>query len=230
MKRIKFIYICVVLALVSCASKKQALVPVMRDENTDKLYQALQLSKEAFFAQDSAEMIVRDLGWAERFITGAKISEGSLPSVFRGDKHGFSVELPCWETDSHEYNANVVVEHARIDSALILAKIQGVDELLMKSESHISYSTTDSINWQIDKIEYESSYEEIMRKARFTCVCIVKEKKKYLVNATISLPIEYILRFDEERFRKAIMKRFEEIKNSEEQETIQSEDGDTSLE
>lgn len=169
MKRIKFIYICVVLVLVACASKKQALVPVMRDENTDKLYQALQLSKEAFFALDSAEMIVRDLGWAERFITGAKISEGSLPSVFRGDEHGFSVELPCWEMDTPKYIiANVVVEHSRIDSALILARIKGVDELYV-----------------MQKID-DYTYTDYMRNAKFSCVCLIKEKKKYIVNATIT--------------------------------------------
>ena len=173
MKRIKFIYICVVLALVSCASKKQALVPVMRDENTDKLYQALQLSKEAFFALDSAEMIVRDLGWAERFITGAKISEGSLPSVFRGDEQGFSVELPCWESDTNDHlSVTVVTEHAKLDSALIRAKIKGVDELFIAQ--------------RIDSY----TYADYMHNAMFSCVCITKEKKKYIVNATIHLSVK----------------------------------------
>lgn len=160
------------LVLVSCASKKQVVVPVVHDENTDKLYQALQLSKEAFFASDSAEIIVRDLGWAERFITGAKISEGSLPSVFRGDEHGFSVELPCWEMDTPEYfTANVVVEHSRIDSALILAKIKGVDEqfIMQKFENY--------------------TYTDYMRNAMFSCVCISKNNKKYIVNASIRMRI-----------------------------------------
>lgn len=169
MKSIKFIYICVVLVLVSCASKKQALVPVVHDENTNKLYQALQLSKDAFFALDSAEMIVRDLGWAERFITGAKISEGSLPSVFRGDEQGFSVELPCWESDTNEHlTATVVTEHAKLDSALILARIKGVDELYV-----------------MQKID-DYTYTDYMRNAKFSCVCLIKEKKKYIVNATIT--------------------------------------------
>ena len=169
MKSIKFIYICVVLVLVSCASKKQALVPVVHDENTNKLYQALQLSKDAFFALDSAEMIVRDLGWAERFITGAKISEGSLPSVFRGDEQGFSVELPGWESDTNEHlTATVVTEHAKLDSALILARIKGVDELYV-----------------MQKID-DYTYTDYMRNAKFSCVCLIKEKKKYIVNATIT--------------------------------------------
>lgn len=169
MKRIRFLHICVLLALVSCASKKQAVVPIVNDENADKLYQALQLSKDAFFALDSAEIIVRDLGWAERFITGAKISEGSLPSVFRGDEQGFSVELPCWEMDTPKYIiANVVVEHSRIDSALILARIKGVDELYV-----------------MQKID-DYTYTDYMRNAKFSCVCLIKEKKKYIVNATIT--------------------------------------------
>ena len=168
MKRIKFIYICVLLALVSCASKKQAVVPIVHDENTDNLYQALQLSKEAFFTLDSAEMIVRDLGWAERFITGAKISEGSLPSVFRGDEQGFSVELPCWESDTNDHlSVTVVTEHAKLDSALIRAKIKGVDELFIAQKIG-SYT-----------------YADYMHNAMFSCVCITKEKKKYIVNATI---------------------------------------------
>ena len=226
MKRNKLLYyLTLLLVLVSCASKKQAVVPVVHDEITDKLYQALQHRKDEFFASDSAEMIVRDLGWAERFITGAKISEGSLPSVFRGDEHGFSVELPCWETDSPEYfTANVVVEHSRIDSALILAKMRGADELLMKSGYNISYLTTDSINWQIDKIEFKCCYEEIMRKARFSCVCIAKEKKKYIVNATIQIPNpnyhylrddeKEILLFKEELFKEKLRKKFEEYEET----------------
>lgn len=169
MRNVILIYLGIILTMISCVSKKQALVPVMHDENTDKLYQALQLSKEAFFALDSAEMIVRDLGWAERFITGAKISEGSLPSVFRGDEQGFSVELPCWEMDTPKYIiANVVVEHSRIDSALILARIKGVDELYV-----------------MQKID-DYTYTDYMRNAKFSCVCLIKEKKKYIVNATIT--------------------------------------------
>lgn len=202
MKRNKLLYyLTLLLVLVSCASKKQAVVPIVHDENADKLYQALQLSKDAFFASDSAEIIVRDLGWAERFITGAKISEGSLPSVFRGDEHGFSVELPCWETDSPEYfTANVVVEHSRIDSALILAKIKGVDEQFI-----------------MQKID-NYTYIDYMRNAMFSCLFITLEKKKYIVNATIRIPNPIIKSYGD-----AIRKFVEEC-------LIQTENADTPLE
>lgn len=201
MNKQKVICYLLLLVVTSCASKKQLAVQSSPDESVDKVYQALQMHKSEFFANDSANAIVRDLGWAERLISGAKFTAESLPIVFRGNEHGFSVELPCWEMDSEEYRAaNVIVEHGRIDSALILAKIQGVDELLMKSESRITYHSNDSTDWHTDSITFESSYEEIMRKARFSCVCIAKNKKKYIVNATIRVPNRRYL--DEDKVRK----------------------------
>lgn len=172
MRNVILIYLGIILTMISCASKKQAVVAIMYDEKADKLFQALRLSKEAFFASDSAEIFVRDFGWAERFIAGAKFSEGSIPSVFRGDEQGFSVELPCWEMDTPESTtANVVVEHSRIDSALILAKIKGVDEqfIMQKFENY--------------------TYTDYMRNAMFSCVCISKNNKKYIVNASIRMRI-----------------------------------------
>ena len=129
----------------------------------------LKKGKDVFFATDSANVICNNLGWAESLLTEAKISKTNMPSVFRSsDNDRFTIEMPCWEFDTNEFwAANVVVEHKRLDSALVKAKVQGVDDIYMR-------------------IAYD--YGDYMRNAQFSCLCITKRKKKYIINATILIP------------------------------------------
>lgn len=117
---------------------------------------------------DAVNVNAGDLGWAKRLMTDYQIKENVMPYVFRSANDGyFSVELPCWDEDSEMYyTANVITEHPQLDSALILAKQQGIDL--------ISYAkTSDEIN---------------TRKADLSCVCIVKNKTSYIINATVRIP------------------------------------------
>ena len=168
MRRTLFILI-LLLTLTSCASRKNLSNDIVYDANADIYWKLLQRSKDTFFATDSANVICNNLGWAERLLTEAKISDTNMPSVFkRIDNDRFTIELPCWEFDTDEFlAATVVVEHKQLDSALMKAKMQGVDDIYMR---------------------LADDYENYMRKAQFSCLCIVKGKKKYIVNATILIP------------------------------------------
>lgn len=163
-------YILIILLIVSsCASQKNLSKNIVYDANAEKLQQSLQHNKDIFFTTDSADIICRDLGWAERIVSGAKISMHTIPFVFKNvDNNVFSVEMPCQEFDTNEFWAStVIVEHKRLDSALVKAKIQGVDDIYVR---------------------LMDDYEDYMRKAQFSCLCITKEKTKYIVNATIRVP------------------------------------------
>lgn len=168
MKQASYILILLLIAS-SCASRKNLSRDIVYDAESEKLQQSLQHNKDAFFATDSADIICRDLGWAERIVSGAKISMHTIPFVFKNvDNNVFSVEMPCQEFDTDEFWAStVIVEHKRLDSALVKAKIQGVDDIYVR---------------------LMDDYEDYMRKAQFSCLCIMKEKTKYIVNATILIP------------------------------------------
>lgn len=185
------LFILILLTLTSCATRKRLTNDIIYDANAEKYQQALQRSKDAFFATDSSTIIYNNLGWAERLLTGAKISDTNIPSVFKSiDNDRFTIKLPCWESDTEEFwVSSVVVEHKSLDSALIKAKIQGVDDIYMRSETYISgHSGKEAWDYHVDSVAYVQDYADYIRKAQFACLCIVKEKKKYIVNATIQIP------------------------------------------
>ena len=163
---------------------------IVYDENAEKYQQALQRSKDAFFASDSADIIYNNLGWAERLLNETKISGSNMPSVFKSiDNDRFTIELPCWEFDTDEFlAASVVVEHKQLGSALVEAKMQGVDAIYSCSNQRIVAHSNEKDDYVVDTIEYTEQYADYMRKAQFACLCIMKEKKKYIVNATIRIP------------------------------------------
>lgn len=230
MKHTLFILI-LLLTLTSCASRKNLSNDIVYDENAEKYQQALQRSKDAFFATDSADFIYNNLGWAERLLTKAKISKTNMPSVYKSiDNDRFTIELPCWEFDTDEYWAStVVVEHKRLDSALVKAKIQGVDDIFSRSENQIKAHSDSEVDFIVDSVAYVNNYADYIRKAQFACLCIIKEKKKYIVNATIRIPNpnyisddEILRKFDFVRFKEEYRKKFEEYK-SQKQDTLQTE-------
>ena len=189
MKHINYILV-FVLFLTSCASRKNLSRDIVYDENAEKYQQALQRSKDAFFASDSADIIYNNLGWAERLLNETKISGSNMPSVFKSiDNDRFTIELPCWEFDTDEFlAASVVVEHKQLGSALVEAKMQGVDAIYSCSNQRIVANKNEKDDYVVDTIEYTEQYADYMRKAQFACLCIMKEKKKYIVNATIRIP------------------------------------------
>ena len=189
MKHINYILV-FVLFLTSCASRKNLSRDIVYDENAEKYQQALQRSKDAFFASDSADIIYNNLGWAERLLNETKISCSNMPSVFKSiDNDRFTIELPCWEFDTDEFlAASVVVEHKQLGSALVEAKMQGVDAIYSCSNQRIVAHSNEKDDYVVDTIEYTEQYADYMRKAQFACLCIMKEKKKYIVNATIRIP------------------------------------------
>lgn len=143
---------------------------IILNESVDDIIKNLNRSKAAFFATDSADLIVNDLGWVKTLISTANISSSSLPPIFRSvnNGEGFTVEVPCWEDDTLEYiTSNVVIEHSQLDSALVLAKIKGVDDIYLR---------------------YVGDYGEYMHQAQFSCLCIYQTPNTYMVNATISIP------------------------------------------
>ena len=189
----KIVYIVSCLLLISCGSNKNLGTDIVRDETAEKFQQVLLRSKNQFLQSDSADIIMHDIGWANRIVNEAKISENTIPSVFKkvNDK-SFTVELPCWDFDTDEFwAATVRVEHKRLDSALVNAKIQGVDDIFMR---------------------VMDDYKDYMRKAQFSCLYIVKWRKKYMVNATILIPKkEYIL---SPNFQENLMKLADEYTNT----------------
>ena len=163
MKHINYILV-FVLFLTSCASRKNLSRDIVYDENAEKYQQALQRSKDAFFASDSADIIYNNLGWAERLLNET-------------------------EFDTDEFlAASVVVEHKQLGSALVEAKMQGVDAIYSCSNQRIVAHSNEKDDYVVDTIEYTEQYADYMRKAQFACLCIMKEKKKYIVNATIRIP------------------------------------------
>lgn len=189
MKQTLFILI-LLMTLTSCATRKRLSNDIVYDANAEKYQQALQRSKDVFFTNDSADSIYKNLGWAERVVTRAKFDEYTIPSVFKnvGDEV-FRVEMPCQEFESDEFWAStVIVEHKRLDSALVKAKIQGVDVIFSGSRSSIKAHFDQQGEYIIDSIEYTSEYANYIRKAQFSCLCVMKVKKKYIVNATIRVP------------------------------------------
>lgn len=189
MKHMQFILI-LLLTLTSCASRKNLSNDITYDANTEKYIQALQRSKDAFLVTDSADIICNDLGWARRLVNGAKIEENTIPSLYKNEGDGlFRVSLPCQEYDSDEFwVSTVVVEHKQLDSALIKAKIQGVDDIFSRSENQIKAHSDSEVDFIVDSVAYVNNYADYMRKAQFACLCIVKAKKKYIVNATVRIP------------------------------------------
>lgn len=174
--------------MASCASHKQTPIVTVYDADWEKMEQAFQRSKNAFFASDSADNIVNDLGWAKRLVTDAKIQEGTIPSVYKNKGATFTIELPCWEEDTDEYmSANVIAEHKRLDSALVKAKMQGVDDIFRRSKTNETYLRDSQGELRLDSIEYVDNYADYASKVKFSCLCITKEKHTYIVNATIKI-------------------------------------------
>ncbi len=185
----KIVYIVLVISFVSCAAHKRIAEPVIYDQNAEKMQKAFLQAKDKFLMSDSVDAIMQDIGWTRRILKEAKI-QGSVPSVYRSiNNNGFTIELPCWEYDTDEYHsAIVIVEHTNLDSALVRAKIQGVDDIYSRSETNESFHYNEQKEFILDSIEYSNNYAEYMEKAQFSCLCITKDKKKYIVNATIRIP------------------------------------------
>ena len=185
----KIVYIVLVLSFISCSSHKRIAEPVIHDPNAEKMQVAFQQAKDKFLMLDSADAIMQDIGWTGRIVKEAKIQE-SIPSVYKSvNNTGFTIELPCWEYDTDEYySATVLVEHTNLDSALVRAKVQGVDDIYSRSKVNESFHYNEQKELILDSIEYTNSYAEYMERAQFSCLCITKDKKKYIVNATIRIP------------------------------------------
>ena len=185
------IFILPILLITSCASRKNLSNDIVYDANAEKYLQALQRSKDAFLATDSADIISNDLGWAKRLVNGAKVEVNTIPSVYKNEGDGlFRVSLPCQEYDSDEFwVSTVVVEHKQLDSALIKAKIQGVDDIYIeRSDSYEESSWNENLYYMIDSIQYTDNYSEFIRRATLSCVYIIKTHETYIVNATIFIP------------------------------------------
>lgn len=161
----KLPYILLILTVISCATQNNTSTPTLYD--------------------------VDDLGWVERILREAKIEENTIPTVYKSTDNGagFTVELPCWEYDSDEYHtANVVIEHKRLDSALVKAKIQGLDDIYYKyAQCHTYHYENNELT--LDSINYMVNFAGYMREAQFSCLCIKKTRNLYIVNATIRIPI-----------------------------------------
>lgn len=191
MERLIYIVLCA-LAMMSCGSHKNASTAAV-DKNIEAYQRALQRSKDKFYALDSANAIMQDLGWAKRIVKEAKISENTIPTVFkRVNEESFTIELPCWDFDtdgySNEYmSVSVIVEHIQLDSALVKAKMKGVEDLFAQSETQV-VSRYNEDGYVIDSVEYVDNYVDYAGMAQFSCLCITKYKKKYIVNATIRIP------------------------------------------
>lgn len=228
----KIVYIVLVLSFISCSSHKRIAEPVIYDSNAEKMQIAFQQAKDKFLMSDSADAIMQDIGWTKRIAKEAKI-QGSVPSVYRSiNNTGFTIELPCWEYDTEEYySATVIAEHTNLDSALVRAKVQGVDDIYFRSVMNESFHYNEQKEFILDSIEYTNNYAEYIEKAQFSCLCITKDKKKYIVNATIRIPNtnyisdeEILDKFDFKKFREAL----EEYKQK--HDTINTEKTETPLE
>ena len=166
----------VMLLLASCASRKNLSNDIIYDANAEKYQKALQRSKHGFFASDSADSIYQDLGWAEQLRTKAKITNNRVPFVYQSrDNDHFTIEMPCWGFDTDAFwAANVIVEHKCLDSALVKAKIQGVDDIYSRSETNLSWHLEQkTLDVHIDSIAYVGDYADNMRRAKFACLCII---------------------------------------------------------
>lgn len=182
------LYIFTLLLITSCASRKVVFADKVNDAELQIQQQLFNRYKSEFMKSDSSAIIVRDLGWAERVLTDAKIPECDIPPVFKlveGTSDVFSVQSPCVDINSEEYlSAVVFAEHVQLDSALINAKIKGVDAIYM---------------------QLMDDYADYMRKARFSCLCVMKAKKKYIVNATVFIPRKKFV-IDEEALKENLNK------------------------
>lgn len=189
--------------MVSCGSHKNVSTAVV-DKNVEIYQRALQRSRDQFYAMDSANAIAQDLGWAKRIVKEAKISgNAAIPSVFKiVDDESFTIELPCWEFETDGYSnayqsVSVLVEHNQLDSALIKAKMQGVEDLFSQSETRVASHYNADEGYMIDSIEFVDNYADYIGKAQFSCLCIMKQKKKYIINATIRIPNKNYITEDE---------------------------------
>ena len=190
----KYIYILVYLiSFVSCDSHNRIADTIMYDANIEKSLKTFQQRKNQFFVSDSAQALIQNIGWAQRIVSDAKIKMEDIPSVYKNiDNSHFSVELPCWEFDSPEYQtANVIVEHRRIDSAIVLAKIKGIDEIYYRSQVQVVSQLHERDEYHVDSVKYSDTYEYYVRNAYLTCLCISKRKKIFIVNATIQIHNKY---------------------------------------
>ena len=232
----KIVYIVFLISFVSCVSHKRISEPVIYDPNTEKMQKAFQQAKDKFLMSDSADAIMQDIGWTQQVVSGAKIV-GKIPSVYKTvTDESFSIEYPCWEYDSPQYaTSNVFVEHMNLDSALVRAKVQGVDDIYSRSATNETFHYNEKKEFILDRIEYTEKYAEYMRKAQFSCLCITRDKKKYIVNATIRVPNmnhisddDMLGKFEWNAFRKLVEEKWKEHKQN--HDTIKTEKAETPLE
>lgn len=194
MKQIQ--YILLPMLMLSCTIQKNTS---NSNYDADVDQQAFIEARNKFFVSDSALAVIKNLGWAGRILKDAKIQENTIPVIFQSinNGEGFTIKMPCWEFDTPEYYVStVIVEHTNLDSALVKAKSQGVDDIFLRSKQRIKGGSdtislkNDSINpiFHIEEVSYLEDYANYISNARFSCICITKTKKKYIVNATITVP------------------------------------------
>lgn len=132
----------------------------------------LKQHKEAFFASDSADVIVKDIGKIHRTVHGALNNtafDRPIPYVVKlNEKGNISIDMPCGDEETDEYYyVSVLTQHYNLDSALVLAKIKGVDAIF----------------------QFEGySYDRYAREAEIACVTVRQIENLYYVNAAIRFP------------------------------------------
>lgn len=142
-------------------------------QTTEELKQTiLQKHKEAFFASDSADVLANDLGKIRRTVHGALDNtafDRPIPYVVKLSETGnISTGLPCGDEETDEYYyVSVLAQHNNLDSALVLAKIKGVD-VIFQFEGY--------------------SYDRYMREAEIACVTVRQIEDLFYVNAAIRFP------------------------------------------
>lgn len=142
-------------------------------QTTEELKQAiLQKHKEAFFASDSADVLANDLGKIRHTVHGALDNtafDRPIPYVVKlSEKGNISMDMPCGDEETDEYYyVSVLAQHNNLDSALVLAKVKGVD-VIFQFEGY--------------------SYDRYMREAEIACVTVRQIEDLFYVNAAIRFP------------------------------------------
>lgn len=193
--------------------------------------QAMQKSKDIFYASDSANEVINRIVWADDVQPVFVFGEGGM--VFRSAnsnmKETTSMYLPCLECswDDIGFSSSLVyTEHKRLDSAIVNAKVRGVDGIFYESPKYIeAHGTNDTINhWVVDSVDYHGYYGDYMSRAQFACLYIKKEKRKYKVFAAIRVRNEsfsqenagdledVVSEWDMDAFRKYAVEKAKELK------------------
>ena len=191
MKHIIILFLTALIAI-SCSKQSydQVLLPNGYVHVQEVAREAMQNSKDIFYASDSANEVISRIVWADGVKPAFVFDESG--TVFRSAniKDTTQYNFPCMECsfDNAKYMVeHAIVEHERLDSAIIKAKIAGVGGIFGRSPHNVWYR--DTITHWVDSIEYLDYYGDYMSRAQLVCIHIKKEKRKYIVNAAISVGI-----------------------------------------